>query len=218
MIGFFNIFPLETKREDMNLKRIKKIIYFVAMISGIAALTGCGYIPEKVQVSYQPLLQQSVLSTASGAKVDVQVVDNRREKTQVSCKKGDYGVELASIRLEGDLAKEVAGAVRAELKNLGFGLSDDQASKGVDIEIQKFYNEFKAGAWGGRALAEMILGVNVKKADGDIIYSKTIMGFGEMDRVWRHSGKNAKAALEASMNDAMNKLINDKAFIQALNR
>ena len=192
---------------------MKSLLLFSIACLGLA---GCSYVSENVQVSYQPMIQSNSKVPIADTNVTVMVVDNRRDGKQVGRKKGDYGIELASIKLKGDLANEVAAAVQTELQNLGCNIKE--GNLGVEIEIQKFYNEFKPGFMGGRGIAELILGVSVKKSDGHIVYSKTIIGLGENDSVWAHSGKNAKVALDGAFNDAVHKLISDQAFLQTLRK
>lgn len=187
-----------------------------SLACSLAVLTGCSYVPENVDVSYEPLQYTNKIENASKILVDVQVVDNRRDGKTVSRKKGDRNVERASIRLANDLSEEITRAVSSELYNRGFGIQTGDTA--VQIEIQKFYNEFKEGFIGSRGLSELILSVNVTKHTGNIHYSKMIIGIGENDSVWIHSGNNAKRALNAALSDAIHKLFNDRAFLQALTR
>ena len=180
----------------------------------LLALAGCGYMSEDVQVSYQPVLQSEPLAEAAAVNVDIQVVDNRRDGKHVSRKKDAYGIELASIRLEGDLTETVYEAMKCELQNLGFPIASGNVE--VEVDIQKFYNEFKPGFFYDRGLSELLLGVTVKKKNGHIIYSKNIVGMGEVGDVWRHSGKNAKVALDSALKDAISKVFKDRSFMQAL--
>ncbi len=186
----------------------------ISSVVCLVVLASCSYVPEDVQVSYQPVLQAEPLAEASAVNVDIQVVDNRRDGKRVSRKKDAYGIELASIRLEGDLTSTVYEAMKAELQNLGFPIASGNVE--VEVDIQKFYNDFKPGFFYDRGISELLLGVTVKKKNGHIIYSKNIVGIGEVGDVWRHSGKNAKVALDSALKDAIEKVLRDRSFIQAL--
>lgn len=194
---------------------MNKLLLSLTLVCSLLGLSGCKYMSEKIEVSYEPLFLTPV-TAATDVKVDVSVVDSRREGTQVSRKKGDHGIELASIKLKSDLAQEVAQAVKTELKSMGFRIAPGNAR--VEIEIQKFYNEFKQGFFNDRGVAELMMNVHVKKKDDTITYSKTVFGIGEKGGVWAHSGKNTKAALESALRDGIGKLLKDQAFMQALTR
>lgn len=187
---------------------------FLGFLVLLLGLTGCNYIPEKVDVSYEPLIQFTPTIQANAAPLDVIVVDSRREGAQVGCKKGEYGIELASIRLKNNLAEVIQEALRTELKSRGFSISTQ--GNVIEIDIQKFYNDFKPGYITHRGVAELLLSVHVKKNNGDIVYSKNIIGSGENQRIWLTSGKNAKIALDAALSDAIHKIVNDPSFVQCL--
>jgi uncharacterized lipoprotein YajG len=190
---------------------VKKIV-----LALICLLTGCSYVPESISVNYKPTLESQPVAGAENIHVEVQVVDNRRHGTKVSYKKGDGYVEMAAIRLDGSLSDAISTGVQEELKKLGFKIGPGHAS--VEIEIQKFFNDFKKGFFTDRGVSELIFGVHVKRPNGDITYSKTIMGIGERDGLWMHSGSNARKSLEEALTDAIHKLLQDPSFIQALTK
>ncbi len=199
---------------DFGKNKSRTFLPFLCLIF-LFGLSGCIYLSEKINVAYQPIVRSEYIA-ALPLNVEIQVVDNRREGNQVSCKKGEHGIELASINLKGSLADEVKAAMRLELQSLGCSVGYGNAI--VEIDIQKFYNEFKPGYFKGRGVAELIIGVNLKKKDNEIVFSKTIIGIGENSNVWFQSGKNAKTALEGALCDAIHKLVNDQAFLQALKK
>lgn len=178
-------------------------------------LASCSYVPERIDVAYHPTRQVEKIASASGVNVRVQVLDNRRDGKQVSRKKDD-GIERASINLSNDIAEEIAWGIKTELVAKGFTIADGDAE--VIVEIQKFYNDFKEGLFGSRGVSELILNVTVGRDDGYIRYSKTIIGIGENNNAWTHSGNNARRSLERALGDAIHKIFNDRAFIQALTR
>ncbi len=182
----------------------------------LLGLSGCGYVPEKVALSYEPVYRSQPLAEASGKQIGITVSDQRRGGKEVSRKKGDHGVERAAIRLKGNLADEVEKALQLELTHLGYEVGSGNVN--VEIEIHKFYNDFKQGFFTDRGDSELFLGVHVLHRDGRILYSKNIIGLGEKDGVWVQSGKNAKLSLEAALTDAIHKLVKDPYFLQALKK
>lgn len=86
----------------------------------------------------------------------------------------------------------------------------------AEVELVKFYNDFKTGFWSGDAVGEVVMGIKVKKADGNITYAKSITGTYTETGVQLASGNNAKTALEGALRDAVAKLTKDDEFIKAL--
>ena len=191
--------------------KIKNFIPAILLLSA-----GCAYVPERVEVSYRPPVQVEKIPAATAIAVAVQVVDVRREGKPVGRKKNGKGNETASIYLSNDIIEEVSYALNTELFHRGFSLNEGERL--VQVEVQKFYNEFKQGFFGSRGVAELLLAVSVTRSDGTITYSKMIFGIGENDHVWIHSGNNARRGLEGALNDAIKKLFRDKAFLQALTK
>lgn len=195
---------------------MKKLLLTCVLLS---CLTSCSYVPETISVKYQPTKEVLPIATAEKVRLGVQVFDNRRHSTKVGFKKGDGYVEMAAIRLDGSLPDVISKGLETELKNRGFKIdSEENRQAMIEVEIQKFFNDFKKGFFTDRGVAEIIFSVHVKKGNGDIVYSKTIMGLGERDGLWMHSGSNCRAALEEALTDAMHKLLDDQAFIQALTK
>lgn len=82
--------------------------------------------------------------------------------------------------------------------------------------MNKFYNDFKVQFFAGRAVAEVILNIRVKKADGQFSFSKSVIGAGENQGIFLFTGRNAKITLEDALQNAISKIVSDKDFIHAL--
>ena len=169
---------------------------------------------DNISLDYTPVIENSPVKDAHLVNVDVKVIDNRRGGKDVGRKKDTHGIELGSIRVEGDLSEKISEMVKSSLRAQGFNLSPGNFT--LEIELQKFYNEFTHQFFGSRGVAEAVFGVQLKTRDGQIVYSKTIIGLGENDDVYIHSGKNAKIALQDALQDALNKLFHDQHLAQIL--
>ena len=88
----------------------------------------------------------------------------------------------------------------------------------VQADIQKFWSDFKLGLFSGSAEAELIMTAMVKRPDGSIAFSKTILGNGREPGVQIMGGKNAKAALDRAFQDCVTKLMTDQEFLTAIFR
>jgi uncharacterized lipoprotein len=172
-------------------------------------VAACGLQTDTITISYVPQGSAKALPGASGTVVDVQVEDLRSNKSEVS-KKGDEYEILAPILIENDVAEILKGAIETELKNRGFDVGD--GGPVVVAELSKFYNRFRAG----NSEAEVFIHVQVKKAEGGLVYSEIVAGKGINPDVFMRSGENAKIALEAAMQDVVNKLMTNVEFLDAI--
>ncbi len=172
-------------------------------------LPACGLQTDTITISYVSQGSPKAPPGASGTVVDVQVKDIRSNKSEVS-KKGDEYEFLAPIVVENDVAQILREAIQTELKNRGFDLGD--GGPVVVAELSKFYNRFRAG----NSEAEVFIHVQVKKAKGGLVYSEIVEGKGINSKGIFRSGENAKIALEAAMQDAVNRLMTNVEFLDAI--
>lgn len=184
---------------------IGKLILVLLLISG------CGVKDDIIRINYGPIIVQSKIDGAGDVNLKVEAIDARTEKGNVG-RKGDEYTILGHIIAQDDLIKTIEEAIVAELKNRGFRVEGGNVL--VYTELIKFFNEFKAEG----AVAEVIMNVQVKNADGNIFFSKVISEEHIHKDVVLRSGSNAKKALEWALLKAMQKLITDSDFIIALFR
>lgn len=176
---------------------------------------GCALTKDYVVLSYDPQVNVGKIKGADAVKVRVQVSDVRAVKEKVSCKKNAYGMEMAPIIAQNDPVITLKTAIETELKNRGFILAEGSVL--VLTELNKYYNDFKTGAWSGKAVGEVVMNVQVKKSDDSIILSKLVEG-GCSASVQVASGKNAKYTLDGALKDAVSKLFGDASFTDSLFR
>ncbi len=188
--------------------KIAGILFAMAFIA-----SGCALTKDYVVLSYNPQTNVEKIKGADAVKVSVEFSDVRTVKDKVSCKKNSYGMEMAPIIARNDAAETVKNAIETELKNRGFILTEGSVS--VFAELNKYYNDFKTGFWSGRAVAELVMNVQVKKQDRSILYSKMIAGENS-HTVQMASGKNAKIVLDGALKDAISKLFDDPSFIDSI--
>ena len=196
-----------------------RVTLLVVVLTG----AGCGLTRDRIVVGYTPMPGVQRLPGADAIGVSVQAVDARANKQDVGRKrwedqpKYDFG---GSISAQEDLAAVIGQAIRFELSCRGFRQADGSVI--VVAELNKFYNEFKG--FPEKAVAEVIVNVQVRKPDGRIVFAKTVTGLGTQSLIVVganfsgviRSGSNAKVALEGALSDAMSKLLNQADFISAL--
>ncbi len=199
---------------QMKLFRCLKMAGILFAMAFIAS--GCALTKDYVVLSYDAQTNVEKIKGADAVKVRVEFSDARKVKDKVSCKKNSYGMEMAPIIAQNDAAETVKNAIETELKNRGFNLTEGSVS--VSAELNKYYNDFKTGFWSGRAVAELVMNVQVKKPDSSIIFSKMIAGESTISNLQLASGKNAKIALNGALKDAISKLFDDPSFIDSIFR
>jgi len=179
-----------------------------------ALLSGCALTKAHISLSYVPQTNVAKIDGADAVTVRLDVTDVRTIKDKVSVKKNGYGMEMAAIIAKEDVAITVKTAIEAELANRGFRLGEGGIS--IISELSRFYNDFKIGFASGSAVAEVIMNVQVKRADGSVGFSKLVAGEGRKEGFLLASGSNAKVALDSALRDAVDKLFGDAAFIDAM--
>lgn len=186
---------------------------FIALIMFSCLLTSCALTRDYVGVEYKSYSTPQRIAGAENIEVAVNVTD-LRVKESIGCKINGYGMEMANIMANNDVAEVFKNAVTWELQQRGFVISYEGSH--LNIELCKFFNDYKPGFFSASANSETVLNVILKKKDGMIIYSKTILGFGEEETCFLTGGNNASLALEKSLYHAVQRLMNDPDFIWAL--
>ena len=196
----------------MMNQRIRALLYCVAMTH----LAGCAFTTEQIELHYNQPAAVSQIAGASHVAVNVQVTDQRPDKSKVSSKKNGYGMELAAITAAEDVAITIRKAIEQELQARGFQLGADTAHVTIMTELTRFYNDHKPGFFSGDAVADLIMGVTVKGQKGTPLYSRQIVAQGIEPNTQLATGNNARLALGRALENGMRMLFEDKEFLSAL--
>lgn len=147
----------------------------IACCAAMASLSGCALTTEQVEIGYTQQAGVSKIASAENVAVNVQVTDQRLDRSKVSSKKNGYGMEMAPITTAEDVAVTVRKAIEKELQARGFQLGSDAALVNIAADITHFYNDHKTGFFAGDAVADLNLSVSVKSKNGALLYSKQIL-------------------------------------------
>jgi len=180
----------------------------------ISLLSGCAFTKDYVRLGYVPQQGVAKIPGADAVSLNVEVNDLRTIKDKVSVKKNGYGMEMAPIIATNDVAGLLKGALQTELSNRGFNCGGNAIT--IVAGLNKFYSDFKTGFFSGSAAAEVMMNIQVKNADGTIVFATIVAGEGANPSLQIMSGDNARIALEAALRDAVSKLVGDPAFIDSL--
>lgn len=171
-------------------------------------MTGCVH---RIDLNYTPqlnLIETPINNHSATCSVDV--IDNRKSKHIVGYEKNAQGNVVGRVEIKNDLAPFIQDIISSELKNAGFNVLEDSGTQ-IEIEITRLHIETP-----GFPNAELSFDVNVIRRDGLIVYSKSIRGYGENGSFWAQQKTKYQAALSDALKEAINKLLRDKAFLQAI--
>lgn len=195
---------------------MKAKVLALACCVAVAGLSGCALTTEQVELNY---VQQAGVARIAGAEnvsVNVQVTDQRLDKSKVSSKKNGYGMEMAPITAAEDVAVTVRKAIEKELQTRGFQLGPEAALVRIAADLTRFYNDHKTGFFAGDAVADLNMSIIVKSNSGALLYSRQIVAQGMEKNTQLASGNNAKIALERALENGMKMLFEDRSFVSAL--
>lgn len=182
----------------------------------LVSLSGCALTTEQIEINYAQQAGVSVIKGAENVSVNVQVVDQRLDKSKVSSKKNGYGMEMAPITAAEDVAVTVRKAFEKELQARGFQLGSDAALVRISADLTRFYNDHKMGFFAGDAVADLNMSVNVQSNGGTLLFAKQIVAQGMEKNTQLASGNNARIALERALANGMKTLFDDQDFLSAL--
>lgn len=185
----------------------------IALIILSTLFTSCALMRDHVAIGYKPCCTPQTLVGAENIVVAVNVNDCR-VKNNLGCKSTNLDVEMANIMAKNDVAQVFKDAVIWELQQRGFVVANGGSY--LSIELCKFFNDFKEGFFSASANSETVLNVSLRNKDGALLYAKTIFGFGGEETCFVVGGNNASLALERSLQNAIQRLMNDPDFIWAL--
>ncbi len=189
---------------------------FIAACVALFGLSGCALTTEKIEIQYVPQASVSQIPGASAVSVQVQVADQRQDKSKVSSKKNGYGMEMAPILAIEDVAVTVRVAIETELKARGFRLGSDTALVQIAADLTRFYNDHKVGFFSGDAVADLNMSITVKSKQGAVLYTRQLVAQGIEANTQLMTGKNAKRALDLALVNGMKMLFDDQAFLTAM--
>jgi uncharacterized lipoprotein YajG len=196
---------------------VRRLTIRAATGFGLALLvSGCALITDRVDIPYQTATITPVsVPGAPDVLVAVSTTDARTTyRDRVSTKKNGYGMEMAAIVPANDLSTTINDAFRQELYVRGFKL----APQGVSVQVQlvRFYNDFKNGFFSGDAVASVAFNVKVSSPTAGVAFAKYYEGTGTEPDIQIAGADNARAALMKAFTASVNSAVNDPDFIHAI--
>jgi uncharacterized lipoprotein len=181
----------------------------------LASLGACALTTDEIDLDYQSITPQNVVAGTNSVIVQVTAAEGCFSNLdKVSVKKNGHGMEMASIISKQSIPDLVRAAVEEELKKEGFQIGVGPVL--VDIELKRFYNDFKVGFFSGNAVSDVTIVAQVKTRGGRIWYARSITGEADEGGVMIFGGNNAKLSLDKAFAACVTHLMSDPNFIQAI--
>jgi uncharacterized lipoprotein len=209
--GFNVVIFIKESNQIMNIR-----ILTIASLVAVASLSGCALTTDRIELQYNQQQGVAQIPGANNVSVNVQVTDQRQDKSKVSSKKNGFGMEMAPILAIEDVAVTVRRAIEQELRARGFQLASDAALVQIAADLTRFYNDHKTGFFAGDAVADLNMSVTVKSKKGDLLYTRQVIAQGIEPNTQLMSGENARLALNRALENGMKSLFEDQAFLAAL--
>jgi uncharacterized lipoprotein YajG len=188
---------------------------FALCILLFASLSGCALTTDEVSLDYHSVTHQNEITGARAIRVQVTASDGRApNRDKVSVKKNGYGMEMGSIISTQSLPDLLKAAVQQELAKKGFQIGSGSVL--VNVELNKFYNDFKMGFVTADAVSEVTITAQVITLNGRILYARNVTGDANEGGVMLANGSNAKLSLEKALSTCVDHLVNDPNFTQAI--
>ncbi len=188
----------------------------LGVLIAAASLCGCALTTERIDIQYKPAAPATQIQGASAIAVNVQVSDQRQDKSKVSSKKNGFGMEMAPILANEDPSVTIRRAIEQELTARGFHLGPELGSVDVACDLTRFYNDHKVGFFAGDAVAELNLLVVVRGKDGRPLFSRELVAQGIEPNTQLMNGNNARLALNQALSNGMKMLFEDQAFLASM--
>lgn len=178
-------------------------------------LSACALETDHIEVRHRSVPGVEAISGAERVGITVETRDARpANRERVSVKKNGYGMEMAPIIATNDVIAETRDAIIGELRARGFQIGGTDGR--VEVEVLRFFSEFRAGFWSGVAAADMQANVRVLDPSGRITFTRTYMADGLNPNIQIASGENARIALEAGLQRLIRRIGDDPDLSRAL--
>jgi uncharacterized lipoprotein YajG len=177
----------------------------------------CATPSDTISISYFSQAGEQ-MSSAPRGEVYVTATDVRGLGPRaVAARLDKDGNEIGTIDADRDVAEIFRSAFESELKARGFDIGPG-ASGGarVDIRVERFFNRAHSGVFSGKATADVALTATVSSTPSAPTYTRQVAIEGKKPGAKVIGGVNDKLALENGLADALAELVDDHAFMGAL--
>lgn len=210
-----------------GLARYARPLALTACFLAVLGLAGCAsWITREAHVTLRHTQHQvTPIPAAENMTVGVRVNDKRDYLAPgISRKWGKavvgYGrnglgeTTYPDIVVTEPVAMTIKQSIESELTARGFRVADN-AKLQVVVDVNVFFNDYKAGILRSDAVADLKMNVSVL-LNGDSRYSRQVAAQGHVAWANTMGSQDAETALNAALDNGMDALFGDGAFVSAL--
>lgn len=177
----------------------------------------CATPSDTISIAYFPSQADEHISRASRGEVYVTAWDARGvDPRTVAARYDKDGSEIGSIQSDKDVADIFRDATENELRARGFDIGAGGRGAHVDVKVEKFFNRARTGLVSGNATADVALTATVSSVPRAPGYKRHVEVKGKKPSAMLVGGVNDRLALENGLADAIADLMDDRAFIAAI--
>lgn len=186
---------------------------WIAICLIASLLNGCATSTDNIDLAYTPTSRVPSVLRVSANTIQVKVAD-KRPSLAVGHKMNGYGIEMAPIMSNVDVAELVKGAIGNELGARGYAVGDGPTE--IVADVDRFNSSFQMGVFSGSVDADLTMEVTVINSKHQRLFKRWIMAHGSNPNIQLATGNNAKVALEAALEAGMRQLFDDHLFLGVL--
>lgn len=192
-----------------------RLLRGLSLIALLFLVSACALSEDIVDLNYQSTTTPQSLGI--DGKQFILTVDDTRVQYfgRIGAKINGFGTEMADIKSTVPVHEVLFLAIEEELAARSIALSRNSSSV-IAIEITALHNNFQTGGFSGSARGITTFVVNVRNGTGASLYDGVISEVFVEEGIQIASGENAALAIEGALSQAIQKLFDDPAFLNAL--
>lgn len=188
---------------------------YLPILAAMILLTGCAVTPESVEITYAPRPGIQPSPNTYKIKIGVQVDDRRLQKFRLSNIRSTF-IETTPIFVRNDVTSALQWAIASELRNVGFVLAEDSPDIFIVAELARFDIQYVSHYVFGTAVANIHFHVIVYDKQMQHLFEATISAQTIGEDWLTSKGETARLALNKALENGMDQLFGNKAFITTL--
>lgn len=173
--------------------------FCIFIFSILFVISGCAFGTRRPTLTYTP-----ALSVASTKNISIKVMpfeDRRHNKEEIGYVRNTYGMRCAKVISTNDVSEWITAALKAELRNAGYALSDDAQNVVSGDIIEVFCDIFLA--YEGKVMVRIIL-----KNGEEVILDKNYSAK-EEEMNWAARATTITKVLEKTLQNIMRQVVFD---------
>lgn len=194
---------------------MKQLIFFLYLC---ALTSGCALTKANLDVSYDlDKAEKGPLSSVQPLRVNInEFADSRVNKEQIGHKINGLGMETADILTEEPVPEIIHSAITALFEKNGHLLKKSNEQLVIDGEIKEFWLELQMNMMSIEFMGTMIVTLNVKDANQNIIYAREYQGHYDEKKAAGYV-KSWEKVMNITLEKLIYQIATDQELVQVLN-